>query len=726
MKMNLEGNFSTQKRTEEQERKNSDIEEKEGEGTLEKIGNSLIEIGKKLKEHPGVEKMKTIIKELGKDMKMLFGLMKNDEEVEEKAKKGGREERGEKESIMEKIRKSLQPYIIWGTIMISGYSILKSSTEKVGKKYNINENTIKLRPHEKTKEKKLIIDGPITNPTKEEIKQRYGIDTYTLWLDGSEEDFDDFFSRIGENEEALNDIITSKGALDLPEEIKNLGTVQMMENPLKYHEAIIAIVRAVYDKLVERSNKETIHFKYYNKELFKDYDSFKKIIEEDETFRKSIVGKYERNKKMHDPSLSMSYEEFEEYVTPFIRSDHELLHSEELTNKEKQDLKKMVEENNGKEIAEILANNKDWGDVEKLLKEKKLLKQLLDRKMEPVIKEAFSEIQETMKQYDEAIKKRIEMMSRPKYAERLAKEINNEENRENLLKALHDEYIVIHSDQFPKIPQKIQQDLKKRLEEKYGKEVTEMLYQDRGWKEIEEIIKEKDLLTPIFDKDAKELQQKMIDNIKDGNYYLSNHHNLTSDTSTGHSSWDGYIVSGFNRPKETIIHEESHRADRNGRMIPDGGVKILKENYSFKERQTEWERKYEEEYIKRHGREYFSNPTEILARKAVFDMMLEELGIKRYEEEFTEKHYKMIEKLYKEGKLDHNASEFFRMFEKDALIMIMNTVAYQDAMEKGVPIEQGKVAEELVAKILKVDELNKKGDTYYPPEFWVNSDTEVG
>ena len=56
----------------------------------------------------------------------------------------------------------------------------------------------------------------------------------------------------------------------------------------------------------------------------------------------------------------------------------------------------------------------------------------------------------------------------------------------------------------------------------------------------------------------------------------------------------------------------------------------------------------------------------------------------------------------------------------------MNTVAYQDYKEKGVPLDQGKIAEELVDKIIKVEKLNSQGNTYYPPEFWVdNNNSEM-
>ena len=117
MKLNFERGFKpTQKEKGTLKRENSE----QREGTFEKIGNSLIELGRKLKEHPSVEKVKTIIRELGRDMKALFGLVeKSEEKEEEMVEKDGYEEREERESLMRKIRKAIRPYMVWG-VMLTG------------------------------------------------------------------------------------------------------------------------------------------------------------------------------------------------------------------------------------------------------------------------------------------------------------------------------------------------------------------------------------------------------------------------------------------------------------------------------------------------------------------------------------------------------------------------------------------------------------------------------
>ncbi len=210
-----------------------------------------------------------------------------------------------------------------------------------------------------------------------------------------------------------------------------------------------------------------------------------------------------------------------------------------------------------------------------------------------------------------------------------------------------------------------------------------------------------------------ELIEKMVENVKKDEIYISNFphaaHGAKAVT-VGDDKGNVYSVFAYKEKDDRVIeHELSHAADAGGKYIPQKTKEKLEENVS--------EKKFTE--FMKYEKEYFRNPTEILARKAAFDTELEKLGIKKYEEEFTEEHYKKIKKLFEEGKLSPNSKEFFRMFEKDALIMIMNTIAYQDWKERGVPIDAGKVAEEMVAKILKVSEMNASGDTYYPPELFV-------
>ncbi len=75
---------------------------------------------------------------------------------------------------------------------------------------------------------------------------------------------------------------------------------------------------------------------------------------------------------------------------------------------------------------------------------------------------------------------------------------------------------------------------------------------------------------------------------------------------------------------------------------------------------------------------YYATPTEILARKSVFEHELEKKGIKKYGEPFTEEHYRKVIDLMKKGELNKNSIEFLHIYDKDALIEIMNTIAYEE------------------------------------------------
>jgi hypothetical protein len=194
---------------------------------------------------------------------------------------------------------------------------------------------------------------------------------------------------------------------------------------------------------------------------------------------------------------------------------------------------------------------------------------------------------------------------------------------------------------------------------------------------------------------AKKIQKERINRLLNTEYYISNHKNSSEEGSFGTTKTDNtnpkiyYAYDLLNENIETIRHEIQHAILGNDEKIPiKTQKKILK--------------RFNKNNFEKSEIEYLFSPHEILARKAVFEKLLEDFGIKKYNEKFTKKHYKKIKKLMETRNTldgnnliipDNNAREFFRMFEKDALIMIMNTVSYLDYIEIGVPIEQGKIAE---------------------------------
>ena len=73
--------------------------------------------------------------------------------------------------------------------------------------------------------------------------------------------------------------------------------------------------------------------------------------------------------------------------------------------------------------------------------------------------------------------------------------------------------------------------------------------------------------------------------------------------------------------------------------------------------------------------QYFSDPTEMYARKKVFDHDLEILGVKKYEEKFTMEHYLKVLNLQKEGKLSSGSNQFLYSVKPKMIIKIMNEIA---------------------------------------------------
>lgn len=219
---------------------------------------------------------------------------------------------------------------------------------------------------------------------------------------------------------------------------------------------------------------------------------------------------------------------------------------------------------------------------------------------------------------------------------------------------------------------------------------------------------------------AKQLQQKRIEKLKESSAYISNFPFHTSDNSSGFSDMFGDIVLGNEVDYYTSIHEIAHHVTENGKNTPEATSEKLKKYSSFQNKMTEEEKIHERNFYEKNKKSYYFDANEILARKVCFDMELEKFGIKKYEEKFTKEHYKKVKELQKEGVLEKNSDQFFRMFERDSLIMIMNTTAFQEYQEKGGTLDEEKLLNELA-----IHALNSKGDDYYPPEFWVNSKSEV-
>ncbi len=659
--------------------------------TLEdRIGEEIITIGKAIKEHPSLEQLKNYAKRLGKDVLELLGIVKRE------SKKGERRSVGslENHKSLEGFENALKTIAAYGmyALILSGNNFLTRSENKLQQKQETEQTWAsneekKEGESKKQEEQSLIIDGPKTSeteshlyiPNPEEIYQTYETEDWIFFFDGSEEDREDFKQRIFEDEPLLQKMIKEEGYFTkkvIEQKMKRSAEkafdhyyyfVEEGENLHEINESLIKHEKEDLQKLMEageEKNKEEIE---YTKRRILYFETFREIFEKEQgifekEFLKNVFLSKLKEKGLFDQEYNSSLKDAPE-------------------------------------------------DISQELKEK-------------IIEKKYNELVEE-------VKKREENLNQYKYYHQdlfnsfenfyqFAKE--DETFRENILRGekIENEKMMKHI--FKEKYKEIKENIKKFEEEK-----QEILKVRKSDAYLKRLIKELDGGVEA----AKKLQEKRVEKIKNLKFHLSNFSYSTKDDALGHhgylpeSDYIAFANEGHEYNPYLGTHEYSHASDYGGENIPEGTKKVFKKDYTFKKRQTEFEKKYDSIHKEKYGKEYYSNPTEILARKAVFDTELEKLGIKKYEEEFTQEHYKKIKKLKKEGKLSRNSDQFFRMFERDALIMIMNTIAYQDWKEKGVPIDTGKVAEEMIAQILEnqkqkptIKRSQMEKDTAYPEQFF--------
>jgi hypothetical protein len=101
---------------------------------------------------------------------------------------------------------------------------------------------------------------------------------------------------------------------------------------------------------------------------------------------------------------------------------------------------------------------------------------------------------------------------------------------------------------------------------------------------------------------------------------------------------------------DVLEHELLHASIGSDKFITEHAKKLLADSYQN-------HAKYENPTANRE-KDYFGDSNERLERKQKLDLEMENLGIKKYGEEFTKKHYDELIKLYKNKKLSQDAEEF--------------------------------------------------------------------
>lgn len=136
------------------------------------------------------------------------------------------------------------------------------------------------------------------------------------------------------------------------------------------------------------------------------------------------------------------------------------------------------------------------------------------------------------------------------------------------------------------------------------------------------------------------------------------------------------------------VHEYAHMITKANKEMTPKAIQLFSEAFDSLSIVTNLSTLDKEDIIKKIL--YFSNPTEMYARKKQFDHDLEDLKIKKYKEKFTIKHYLEALELKRQDKLPRGSLEFLWSVKPKFIIKIMNEIAEIKQVEK--PVESQNLA----------------------------------
>jgi len=120
----------------------------------------------------------------------------------------------------------------------------------------------------------------------------------------------------------------------------------------------------------------------------------------------------------------------------------------------------------------------------------------------------------------------------------------------------------------------------------------------------------------------------------------------------------------------TVVHEMEHEITDGGLGMSERAKTLYQEAYNGPRKDT------------KNGA-YFSQPTELDARKKSFEFELEKNGVWKYGEPFTQEHLQKALQLEKEGKLTNDSQVFINYLKHDKIPEIMNTIAENRTVSPG-------------------------------------------
>lgn len=142
---------------------------------------------------------------------------------------------------------------------------------------------------------------------------------------------------------------------------------------------------------------------------------------------------------------------------------------------------------------------------------------------------------------------------------------------------------------------------------------------------------------------------------------------------TVYFSYETDIAKGFNKEalQRTMRHEFLHASMGVTAYMTEESKQIFDASFDDK--------------LKKDSPElntYYQDHAERIARKQELDMEMDKLGIKKYGEEFTQKHYEKLIEYAKKGGLSRHATEFLKTTKPEYFEKIFNKIAAEQEDKK--------------------------------------------
>lgn len=181
--------------------------------------------------------------------------------------------------------------------------------------------------------------------------------------------------------------------------------------------------------------------------------------------------------------------------------------------------------------------------------------------------------------------------------------------------------------------------------------------------------KERLLLEGFSEQEFEERKQKLTDQD-----YVLHRGQRTGQSVHGHYS---HRDESVHLPSET--YSDLGRKEEDMVAIHEAAHDITDGRFGMSEyaRKTYKEAFLPEKLLESERKDYFSEPTELDARKKAVEYFMEQNNIKKYDEEFTEEHTKKLQKLLRRGIVTPhtNVEQFLRMTDSKYWPQIFNTIA---------------------------------------------------